>query len=99
MGERRSWSEKRAKIMNAPGAGDAYEAARLHFELRETVRRRRAELGITQAQLAERAGVQQPAVARFETGGTMPTIPMLERLADVLGLRLNVEFIPPRKAS
>jgi transcriptional regulator with XRE-family HTH domain len=63
------------------------------------VRHRREELGITQAQLAERAGLQQPAVARFETGGTMPTIPMLERLADALGLRLNVEFLPLREAS
>ena len=35
MGERRSWSEKRAEIMSAPGAGDAYEAARLRFELGE----------------------------------------------------------------
>jgi len=99
MDERRSWSEKRAGIRSAAGAGDAYEAARLHFKLREAARRRREELGITQAQLAERAGVQQPAVARFETGGTMPTIPMLERLADALGLRLKVEFLPPRKAS
>jgi HTH-type transcriptional regulator / antitoxin HipB len=95
---RRSWSEKR-EIMSAPGAGDAYEAARLRFELGEAVRHRREELGITQAQLAERAGLQQPAVARFETGGTMPTIPMLERLADALGLRLNVEFLPLREAS
>jgi ribosome-binding protein aMBF1 (putative translation factor) len=94
MGERRSWSEKRAEIMSAPGAGDAYEAARLRFELAEAARHRREELGITQAQLAERAGLQQPAVARFETGGTMPTIPMLKRLADALGLRLNVEFLP-----
>jgi hypothetical protein len=29
----------------------------------------------------------------------MPTIPMLERLADALGLRLNVEFLPLREAS
>jgi transcriptional regulator with XRE-family HTH domain len=56
------------------------------------VRRRREELGITQAELAERAGLQQPAVARFEAGGTMPTIPMLERLADALLLRLSVEL-------
>ena len=99
MSERRSWSEKRSEIMSAPGAGAAYEAARVRFELGEAVRHRREELGITQAELAERAGLQQPAVARFETGGTMPTIPMLERLADALLLRLNVEFLPLREAS
>jgi len=97
MSERRSWTEKRADIMSAPGAGGAYEAARIRFELGEAMRHRREELGITQAELAERAGLQQPAIARFETGGTMPTIPMLERLADALFLRLNVEFLPLRQ--
>jgi hypothetical protein len=29
----------------------------------------------------------------------MPTIPMLERLAGALRLRLNVEFLPLREAS
>ncbi|WP_239089942.1 helix-turn-helix domain-containing protein [Sphaerimonospora thailandensis] len=67
--------------MSRPGAGAAYEAARIRFELGEVVRRRREELGLTQAELAERAGLKQPAVARFEAGGTMPTIPMLCRRA------------------
>lgn len=99
IGERRSWSDKRAEIVDAPGAGGAYEAARIRFELGEAVRNRRQELGLTQAELAERAGLQQPAVARFESGGTMPTIPMLERLADALQVRLHVEFLPLREAS
>jgi ribosome-binding protein aMBF1 (putative translation factor) len=99
MSQRRPWSEKRAGIMSAPGAGAAYEAARIRFELGATVRCRREELGITQAELADRAGLLQPAIARFEAGGTMPTIPMLERLADALGMRLSVEFLPLREAS
>lgn len=98
MGERKTWTEKRADIMSRPGAAAAYDAVRIPFELGEAVRDRREELGLTQAQLAERAGLKQPAVARFEAGGTMPTIPMLERLATALELRLNVEFQPVRKA-
>ncbi|MFF5210854.1 helix-turn-helix domain-containing protein [Streptosporangium sp. NPDC000396] len=99
MGERKAWSDKRAEIMSRPGAGAAYEAARLRFELGDAVRRRREELGLTQAELAEQAGLQQPAVARFEAGGTMPTIPMLERLAEALEVRLTVQFEPLREAS
>lgn len=98
MGERRTWADKRAEIMSRPGAGAAYQAARLRFELGEAVRRRREELGLTQAELAERAGLKQPAIARFEAGGTMPTIPMLERLAEALELRLSVQFQPLREA-
>lgn len=98
MGDRKAWSEKRAEIMSRPGAGAAYEAARIRFELGEAVRLRREELGLTQAELAERSGLKQPAVARFEAGGTMPTIPMLERLAEALELRLSVQFQPMREA-
>jgi transcriptional regulator with XRE-family HTH domain len=85
--------------MSQPGAGAAYEVARLRFELGEAVRLRREALGLTQADLAGLAGLQQPAVARFEAGGTMPTIPMLERLAAALQLRLAVQFEPLREAS
>ncbi|WP_433424742.1 helix-turn-helix domain-containing protein [Microtetraspora malaysiensis] len=99
MADRKAWADKRVEIMGCPGAGAAYEAARLRFELGEAVRQRREELGLTQAELAERAGLKQPAVARFEAGGTMPTIPMLERLAEALEVRLNVQFQPLREAS
>jgi len=36
----------------------------------------------------------QPGVARFEAGGTTPTIPVLERLAGALGLQLTVALGP-----
>ncbi len=98
MTERTAWSDKRAEIMGRPGAGASYAATRLRFELGEAVRNRREELGLTQTELAERAGLQQPAIARFEAGGTMPTIPMLERLAEALGMRLSVRFQSLRDA-
>jgi transcriptional regulator with XRE-family HTH domain len=76
--------------MDRPGAAEACQQARLRFELGEAVRTRREELGWSQRQLAERAAMTQPGVARFEAGGTTPTIPVLQRLADALGLRLTV---------
>jgi hypothetical protein len=35
--------------------------------------------------------LKQPAIPRFEAGGTMPTIPMLEA---ALGMRLSVRLHP-----
>ncbi|KAF0849369.1 helix-turn-helix protein [Nocardia caishijiensis] len=92
MVERKSWTDKRAEVLGRPGAGASYDATRLRFELGAAVRDRRESLGITQAELAARAGLRQPAIARFEAGGTMPTIPLLERLAAALELHLRVEF-------
>lgn len=98
MDERSSWAEMRAEVMARPGAGAAYEAARIRFELGAAVRDLRENRGLTQAELADRAGLKQPAVARLEAGGTMPTIPVLERIAEALKVRLSVEFRPLREA-
>jgi HTH-type transcriptional regulator/antitoxin HipB len=73
---------------------EAYTAARLRYELGKVVRERREELGWTQTELGRRSGMRQPAIARFEAGGTVPTIPLLERLAEALGLRLVVQMAP-----
>jgi ribosome-binding protein aMBF1 (putative translation factor) len=89
-----NWTDKRGEALADPGVRQGYEAARLRFELGRAVRARREALGITQAQLAQEAGLQQPAVARFEAGGTMPTLPLLERYAEALGLRLHVALEP-----
>jgi ribosome-binding protein aMBF1 (putative translation factor) len=91
--------EARAARMERPAAAEAYEQARLRFELAEAVRSRREELGLSQRQLAERAGMTQPGVARFEAGGTTPTIPVLERLARALGLQLTIALGPDERRS
>jgi HTH-type transcriptional regulator / antitoxin HipB len=82
-----------------PEVAAAYGQAMLRFELAEAVRSRREELGLSQRQLAERAGMTQPGIARFEAGGTTPTLPLLERLATALGLALNVSLAPPERRS
>ncbi|MFJ9717789.1 helix-turn-helix domain-containing protein [Streptomyces sp. NPDC101213] len=46
----------------------------------------RAEVGLTGAALAERAGVGQPTVSKVENGRMVPSADVLERLSDALGL-------------
>ncbi len=78
--------------MAEPGAAEAYEGARLAFDLGRRVRELRVQQGLSQTELARRAGMTQPAVARFEAGGTVPTLPVLERLARSLGVQLTVQL-------
>lgn len=99
MDERTSWRELRARRMVEPGADEAYAAARLAFELGKAVRQMREQRGWTQATLAEASGLTQPAVARFEAGGTVPTIPVLERLANALEAELVVRLTPRTSAA
>ncbi|WP_190818274.1 helix-turn-helix domain-containing protein [Saccharopolyspora pogona] len=97
MGKRTGWREIRDELLAEPGAAEAYEAARIAFELGRSTREMREARNWTQAQLAA-AGMTQPAVARFGAGGTVPTIPVLERLARALGTELVVRFAEPRSS-
>jgi len=94
MSERTSWSEIRDRRMREPGAVEAYQATALAYELGCTVRGLREQRGWSQTQLASEAGMTQSAVARFEAGGTVPSLPVLDRLARALDADLIVRVTP-----
>ncbi|WFE24843.1 helix-turn-helix transcriptional regulator [Solwaraspora sp. WMMD791] len=94
MGEGGGWAAMRERRLAEPGAAEAYEAARLAFELGRSVRELRERRGWSQTQLATASGMTQSAVARFEAGGTVPTLVVLERLATALEVSLKVGFEP-----
>jgi ribosome-binding protein aMBF1 (putative translation factor) len=91
MAARKSWDGIRERRLAEPGAADAYEAARLAFELGATVRELRVSRGWSQAELASAAGMTQSAMARFEAGCTIPTLPVLGRIAQALDADLTVQ--------
>jgi ribosome-binding protein aMBF1 (putative translation factor) len=82
---------KRSRTEPGPDrAQNAYEKARRAFELGSRVRTLREERGLSQTQLAKRVGMTQASMARFESGGTVLTLPLLERLAEALEMRLSI---------
>lgn len=58
------------------------------------IRAARTKTGLTQQQLAERAGTTQSAVARLEAGKRSPSLATLERLFGAMNLRLNLTTEP-----
>ena len=55
---------------------------------------RRAEMGLSQRELAELVGTTQSAIARLERGGRPPRIDTLLKIADALDCELVVELAP-----
>lgn len=94
MAERTGWAELRERRMDEPGAQQAYQAARRAYELGRTVRELRQQHSWSQTELARAADMTQSAVARFEAGGTVPSLPVLDRLAQALDADLNVQVTP-----
>lgn len=48
--------------------------------------------GLTQKQLAARAGITQAVLSRTESGTGNPTLALLEEIAAALGMQLGISF-------
>jgi ribosome-binding protein aMBF1 (putative translation factor) len=68
----------------------AYVSATLAGELAELVYALRTQAGLTQSELARRMSTTQSSIARIESGGSLPTVEMLARLARATGTRLHL---------
>lgn len=62
------------------------------MQIKDVIRRKRKELGLTQEQIAVRLGVTAPAVNKWESGMTYPDVALLAPLARLLQTDLNTLF-------
>lgn len=58
------------------------------------IRLARQKAGLTQYQLAGRAGVTQQVVSAYETGRMEPTLPSLQRLLAAAGFEMRIKLEP-----
>ena|SRR2546423_8768137 len=63
---------------------------RLAMALAKAVYDRRTELGLSQTELAARTGLTQAKISRIECSDTVPTLPLLAKLAKGLDASLNI---------
>lgn len=59
----------------------------------DLVREARRRAGLSQRELADRAGTTQSAIARVETGRSTPSIDTVVRLVRLCGLDLDVALV------
>jgi transcriptional regulator with XRE-family HTH domain len=65
----------------------------MHFESIITqVKQRREELQVTQETLADISGVGLRTLKQFESGKGNPTLETLSKIADALGLEVNLQL-------
>ena len=94
MTNRTTWTELKARTPLTTQGQAAYDDEARVSAFRALVHRVRTDAGLTQAELAERMGTTQSAIARMEGGGVRPTLETLEKLARAIGSDLVVGLAP-----
>jgi transcriptional regulator with XRE-family HTH domain len=59
--------------------------------LGKVIRERRTQLGTTQQQIADLAGISVNTLYQLERGQSNPTVEVLVKIAEVLGMELKLE--------
>jgi transcriptional regulator with XRE-family HTH domain len=76
--------------MKEPGFKESYDALEEEFSLASQLIEARTRAGLTQAQVADRMGTSQSAVARLESGKAKPSLSTLKRFAQATGARVRI---------
>ncbi len=85
------FSEIRKKWMKDPEYRKIHEASAFEFGILKAIIIARAKQKLSQRELAEKIGVKQSALARFESGRTNPTLSFMKKVISGLGLKVIVK--------
>lgn len=59
----------------------------------------RIKQGLTQTELAQRIGMNQADISKLEHGNRNPSLELLKKLANGLGMELKLSFVPIHSVS
>ena len=74
-----------------------YDDLQPEFDVIRAIVDARTSQNLTQKQLAEKTGINQADISKLENGTRNPTLNLLKRLADGMGMSLKIEFVPKAK--
>ena len=80
--------------MRDPAFAKAYEEIQPEMNVIRAIIEARTSQNLTQKELSERTGIAQTEISRLENGTRNPSIKLLQRLANGMGMVLNVTFTP-----
>lgn len=85
----------RKKLLNNPEFRKEYFKINIPFEMSKRIMSARIKRGITQAQLAKKINTGQSSIARIEKGNAIPTLGLLQKIAEALNMLLVLPSLRP----
>ena len=91
----------RTKALRRADVKAEFEKLQEEYGFLDEFLKARTEQGLTQAQVAEKIGTTQSAVARMESGRGKhsPSLATLSKYAEALGCKLEIRLVRKRRAS
>ena len=75
---------------------EEYQAIQPEMDVIRAIVDARTSKNLTQKELAELTGINQADISKLENGTRNPSVNLLKRLADGMGMALKIEFVPKR---
>ena len=75
-----------------------YEAIQPELDVIRAIVDARTSQNITQKELAKRTGINQADISKLENGTRNPSVNLLKRLAEGMGMVLKIEVIPKQNS-
>lgn len=82
------------KALQNPEVKEEYDALEPEYDIIQAMISARINQNITQKELSARTGITQADISRIENGMRNPSLSMVKRLAEGLGMQLKLEFVP-----
>lgn len=89
--------EYKNKKLQDPEFAKAYEEVQPEMKVVRAIIEARTSQNLTQKELAEKTGINQTEISKLENGTRNPSIRLLQRLADGMGMVLDISFKPKNK--
>ena len=89
-----SYNELKKELLKNPEVKAEYDALEPEFNIIQAMIDARKQQNLTQEELSKRTGITQADISRIENGSRNPSLEMVKRLANGLGMRLKLELIP-----
>ena len=94
----RTFDDMLAKQLQNEDFRKEYGAIQPEMDVIRAIVEARTSQNLTQKELAERTGINQADISKLENGTRNPSVNLLKRLADGMGMMLKIEFVPKQKA-
>lgn len=87
-----TWSDFDKKLVNNPKLTKDVNKSEPGYQLARTIIKLRLDKKLSQIELAKKIGSKQPAISRLESGNSLPSFFLLQKIAFATNTKLIVAF-------